>query len=189
MLIHLYTNSTPAASSAPMNKSTVGVSSLDTTLNFPTISSSKIKQYHQILQNSISGKEQPSLPLRASTHTSKLKMRALLSSKPPTCTQHTLALTSTPTPTPSGPLMVDAPVSGGVTGAKAGTLSFLVGGEADAFARAKPILELMGKRVIYCGPAGAGLAAKICNNVSEERGVEGRHGAREYHSDGSRPGY
>ena len=62
--------------------------------------------------------------------------------------------------------IVDAPVSGGVTGAKAGTLSFLVGGEADAFARAKPILELMGKRVIHCGPAGAGLAAKICNNVS-----------------------
>ncbi|KAL1683533.1 6-phosphogluconate dehydrogenase [Schizophyllum commune] len=61
--------------------------------------------------------------------------------------------------------IVDAPVSGGVTGAKAGTLSFLVGGEADAFARAKPILELMGKRVIHCGPAGAGLAAKICNNL------------------------
>ncbi|KAL1730284.1 6-phosphogluconate dehydrogenase [Schizophyllum commune] len=81
-------------------------------------------------------------------------------------------LPSTPTPTgplmvdaSTGPLMVDAPVSGGVTGAKAGTLSFLVGGEADAFARAKPILELMGKRVIYCGPAGAGLAAKICNNL------------------------
>ncbi|KAL1722625.1 6-phosphogluconate dehydrogenase [Schizophyllum commune] len=69
------------------------------------------------------------------------------------------------TPTPPGPQMVDAPVSGGVTGAKAGTLSFLVGGEADAFARAKPILELMGKRVIHCGPAGAGLAAKICNNL------------------------
>ncbi|KAL1758251.1 6-phosphogluconate dehydrogenase [Schizophyllum commune] len=72
---------------------------------------------------------------------------------------------STPTATLTGPLMVDAPVSGGVTGAKAGTLSFLVGGEADAFARAKPILELMGKRVIHCGPAGAGLAAKICNNL------------------------
>uniref|UniRef100_D8PVZ3 3-hydroxyisobutyrate dehydrogenase n=1 Tax=Schizophyllum commune (strain H4-8 / FGSC 9210) TaxID=578458 RepID=D8PVZ3_SCHCM len=67
--------------------------------------------------------------------------------------------------TTKGPQMVDAPVSGGVTGAKAGTLSFLVGGEADAFARAKPILELMGKRVIHCGPAGAGLAAKICNNL------------------------
>ncbi|KAL1710003.1 NAD binding domain of 6-phosphogluconate dehydrogenase-domain-containing protein [Schizophyllum commune] len=61
--------------------------------------------------------------------------------------------------------IVDAPVSGGVAGAKAGTLSFLVGGEADAFARAKPILELMGRRIIHCGPAGAGLAAKICNNL------------------------
>jgi len=61
--------------------------------------------------------------------------------------------------------MVDAPVSGGVTGAKAGTLSFLVGGSEQAFARASPILELMGQRTIHCGPAGSGLAAKICNNL------------------------
>ncbi|KAI5835633.1 hypothetical protein K523DRAFT_318954 [Schizophyllum commune Tattone D] len=86
-------------------------------------------------------------------------------SSPTSAPTSTSTPTTTPTPTPSGPLMVDAPVSGGVTGAKAGTLSFLVGGEADAFARAKPILELMGKRVIHCGPAGAGLAAKICNNL------------------------
>ena len=55
--------------------------------------------------------------------------------------------------------------SAGVTGAKAGTLSFLVGGSKQAFARASPILELMGQRTIHCGPAGSGLAAKICNNL------------------------
>jgi 3-hydroxyisobutyrate dehydrogenase-like beta-hydroxyacid dehydrogenase len=52
-----------------------------------------------------------------------------------------------------------------VTGAKAGTLSFLVGGSKQAFARASPILALMGQRTIHCGPAGSGLAAKICNNL------------------------
>jgi len=61
--------------------------------------------------------------------------------------------------------MVDAPVSGGVTGAKAGTLSFLVGGNKQSFGRASPILALMGQRIIHCGPAGSGLAAKICNNL------------------------
>ncbi|KAL1746970.1 NAD binding domain of 6-phosphogluconate dehydrogenase-domain-containing protein [Schizophyllum fasciatum] len=66
---------------------------------------------------------------------------------------------------PAGPQMIDAPVSGGVTGARVGTLSFLVGGEAAAFARAAPVLEMMGRRVIHCGPSGAGLAAKICNNL------------------------
>ena len=61
--------------------------------------------------------------------------------------------------------MVDAPVSGGVAGAKAGTLSFLVGGSEEAFKRASPILAHMGKKIIHCGPSGAGLAAKICNNM------------------------
>jgi len=61
--------------------------------------------------------------------------------------------------------MIDAPVSGGVTGAKAATLSFLVGGPETPFAVASPILALMGGRIIHCGPSGAGLAAKICNNM------------------------
>ncbi|MCS6780989.1 MAG: 3-hydroxyisobutyrate dehydrogenase [Geminicoccaceae bacterium] len=61
--------------------------------------------------------------------------------------------------------MLDAPVSGGVGGATAGTLTFMVGGEEEAFARAKPILEAMGKAVIHAGPSGNGQAAKICNNL------------------------
>jgi 3-hydroxyisobutyrate dehydrogenase len=60
---------------------------------------------------------------------------------------------------------LDAPVSGGVAGAKAATLTFMVGGATDAFARGKPILERMGKRVVHCGTAGNGQAAKICNNM------------------------
>jgi 3-hydroxyisobutyrate dehydrogenase len=60
---------------------------------------------------------------------------------------------------------VDAPVSGGVGGAKAGTLTFMVGGPDEAFARAEPLLTIMGKRVVHCGGAGAGQAAKICNNM------------------------
>jgi len=54
----------------------------------------------------------------------------------------------------------------GVTGAKAGTLSFLVGGKEETFRAASPLLSMMGSRIIHCGPSGAGLAAKICNNVS-----------------------
>jgi 3-hydroxyisobutyrate dehydrogenase len=61
--------------------------------------------------------------------------------------------------------MVDAPVSGGIAAAAAGTLTFMVGGSAEAFARAKPILEAMGKAVIHAGAAGNGQAAKICNNM------------------------
>ena len=64
-----------------------------------------------------------------------------------------------------GALSVDAPVSGGVGGAKAGTLTFMCGGADDAFAAARPILEAMGKRIVHCGAAGAGQAAKICNNM------------------------
>jgi 3-hydroxyisobutyrate dehydrogenase len=60
---------------------------------------------------------------------------------------------------------LDAPVSGGVGGAKAATLTFMAGGSAEAFARAEPILAQMGKRVVHCGEAGAGQAAKICNNM------------------------
>ena len=60
---------------------------------------------------------------------------------------------------------LDAPVSGGTGGAKAGTLTFMCGGTGEAFAAAKPILEKMGKRIVHCGGAGAGQAAKICNNM------------------------
>jgi 3-hydroxyisobutyrate dehydrogenase len=60
---------------------------------------------------------------------------------------------------------LDAPVSGGVGGAEAATLTFMCGGAAEAFEKAKPVLEAMGKRVIHCGDAGAGQAAKICNNM------------------------
>ena len=62
-------------------------------------------------------------------------------------------------------LSLDAPVSGGVAGAEAATLTFMAGGAKSAFDKAKPILECMGKRVVHCGEAGAGQAAKICNNM------------------------
>jgi 3-hydroxyisobutyrate dehydrogenase len=61
--------------------------------------------------------------------------------------------------------MVDAPVSGGVGGAEAGTLTFMVGGEARDFEAAKPILQAMGKNIVHCGGAGNGQVAKICNNM------------------------
>jgi 3-hydroxyisobutyrate dehydrogenase len=60
---------------------------------------------------------------------------------------------------------LDAPVSGGVGGAAAGTLTFMVGGSDAAFAQALPVLKLMGKNIIHAGDAGAGQAAKICNNM------------------------
>jgi 3-hydroxyisobutyrate dehydrogenase len=60
---------------------------------------------------------------------------------------------------------IDAPVSGGTGGAKGATLTFMCGGEAKAFAAAKPVLENMGKKIVHCGDAGAGQAAKICNNM------------------------
>ncbi len=65
----------------------------------------------------------------------------------------------------AGYAMVDAPVSGGIAAASGGTLTFMVGGSDDAFARAKPVLAAMGKAVIHAGGAGAGQAAKICNNM------------------------
>ena len=61
--------------------------------------------------------------------------------------------------------MVDAPVSGGIAAANGGTLTFMVGGTAEAFKRAEPILAAMGKAVIHAGDAGNGQAAKICNNM------------------------
>ncbi|PJI41688.1 MAG: 3-hydroxyisobutyrate dehydrogenase [Rhizobium sp.] len=62
-------------------------------------------------------------------------------------------------------LSLDAPVSGGTGGASAGTLTFMAGGADEAFARAKPVLEAMGKKIVHCGGNGAGQAAKICNNM------------------------
>ncbi|MDO6414451.1 3-hydroxyisobutyrate dehydrogenase [Sphingomonas sp. BIUV-7] len=64
-----------------------------------------------------------------------------------------------------GLAMMDAPVSGGIAAANAGTLTFMVGGTDGAFARARPVLERMGKAVIHAGAAGAGQGAKICNNM------------------------
>jgi len=61
--------------------------------------------------------------------------------------------------------MVDAPVSGGVGGAQAATLTIMVGGSENAFARARPLLEPMGKTIVHAGGAGNGQAAKICNNM------------------------
>ncbi len=65
----------------------------------------------------------------------------------------------------AGYVMVDAPVSGGIAAADGGTLTFMVGGSKDGFAKAQPILETMGKAVIHAGDAGSGQAAKICNNM------------------------
>ena len=67
--------------------------------------------------------------------------------------------------TAAGLRSVDAPVSGGTIGAKNATLTFMAGGEPKAFAAAQPILEKMGAKIIHCGGAGAGQAAKICNNM------------------------
>ncbi|MFD0978717.1 3-hydroxyisobutyrate dehydrogenase [Tropicimonas aquimaris] len=60
---------------------------------------------------------------------------------------------------------VDAPVSGGVGGAAAGTLTFMAGGAEDAFATVAPLFEVMGQKAVHCGGPGAGQAAKICNNM------------------------
>ncbi|WP_136656443.1 3-hydroxyisobutyrate dehydrogenase [Nitratireductor sp. XY-223] len=64
-----------------------------------------------------------------------------------------------------GMLTVDAPVSGGVGGAEAGTLTFMAGGSDEAFRLAEPILDPMAGRIVHCGDGGAGQAAKICNNM------------------------
>ncbi|MCE3544179.1 NAD(P)-binding domain-containing protein, partial [Escherichia coli] len=65
----------------------------------------------------------------------------------------------------NGMLAVDAPVSGGIAAAAAGTLTFMVGGSAEGFDRARPFLADMGKTVIHAGASGAGQAAKMCNNM------------------------
>ena len=65
----------------------------------------------------------------------------------------------------NGLLSIDAPVSGGTGGAAAGTLTFMAGGAKDAFAKAEPVLKPMAGRIVHCGDAGAGQAAKICNNM------------------------
>ncbi|SLN46885.1 3-hydroxyisobutyrate dehydrogenase [Roseovarius albus] len=67
--------------------------------------------------------------------------------------------------TAAGLLFVDAPVSGGVGGASAGTLTFMAGGSDAAFAVAEPLFDIMGQKAVHCGAAGAGQAAKICNNM------------------------
>lgn len=67
--------------------------------------------------------------------------------------------------TDKGFAMIDAPVSGGVKGAADGTLTFMCGGTSDAFARAKPLLDIMGQNVFHAGDAGNGQVAKICNNM------------------------
>ena len=65
----------------------------------------------------------------------------------------------------AGLAALDAPVSGGVGGATAGTLTFMVGGSAAAFATVTPLFDIMGQKAVHCGAAGAGQAAKICNNM------------------------
>ncbi|KIC34810.1 3-hydroxyisobutyrate dehydrogenase [Leisingera sp. ANG-S5] len=65
----------------------------------------------------------------------------------------------------AGLLSVDAPVSGGIGGAAGGTLTFMAGGSAQAFAAAEPLFDIMGQKAVHCGEAGAGQAAKICNNM------------------------
>jgi len=65
----------------------------------------------------------------------------------------------------AGLLAVDAPVSGGISGAAAGTLTFMAGGSLAAFDKAKPLFDIMGQKAVHCGPSGNGQAAKICNNM------------------------
>jgi 3-hydroxyisobutyrate dehydrogenase len=65
----------------------------------------------------------------------------------------------------AGQRCLDAPVSGGVVGAEAGTLTFMAGGAEADFAEAEPVLQVMGRRIVHCGGAGAGQAAKVCNNL------------------------
>ncbi|MCB1364764.1 MAG: 3-hydroxyisobutyrate dehydrogenase [Rhodobacteraceae bacterium] len=65
----------------------------------------------------------------------------------------------------AGLLAVDAPVSGGVGGATAGTLTFMAGGSEAGFAKAEPLFAIMGQKAVHCGPSGNGQAAKICNNM------------------------
>ncbi len=65
----------------------------------------------------------------------------------------------------AGLLAADAPVSGGIGGAQAGTLTFMAGGSDAAFEKASPLFDIMGQKAVHCGPSGNGQAAKICNNM------------------------
>lgn len=65
-----------------------------------------------------------------------------------------------------GLVMIDAPVSGGVTGAAAGTLTFMAGGDEAALEKARPVLDAMGKNIVHCGGPGAGGVTKLCNNLA-----------------------
>ena len=65
----------------------------------------------------------------------------------------------------AGCLAVDAPVSGGIGGAHAGTLTFMAGGSDEGFAKSAPLFDIMGQKAVHCGPSGNGQAAKICNNM------------------------
>lgn len=65
----------------------------------------------------------------------------------------------------AGLLALDAPVSGGIGGAQGGTLTFMVGGSDEGFAKARPLFDIMGQKAVHCGPSGNGQAAKICNNM------------------------
>ncbi|HHS89543.1 MAG TPA: 3-hydroxyisobutyrate dehydrogenase, partial [Rhodobacteraceae bacterium] len=65
----------------------------------------------------------------------------------------------------AGIMPLDAPVSGGVGGAQAGTLTFMAGGSEEGFAKVSPLFEVMGQKAVHCGASGAGQAAKICNNM------------------------
>jgi 3-hydroxyisobutyrate dehydrogenase len=67
-----------------------------------------------------------------------------------------------------GIAMLDAPVAGGVTGAEAGTLSVMVGGDRATFERVRPLLEAIGKKLFYCGPSGNGATVKLCNNLCSQ---------------------
>ena len=61
--------------------------------------------------------------------------------------------------------MLDMPLTGGVPGARAGTLSFMVGGDRTAFERALPVIQTMGRDIIYCGPPGSGMVVKMANQM------------------------
>jgi 3-hydroxyisobutyrate dehydrogenase len=65
----------------------------------------------------------------------------------------------------AGIFALDAPVSGGVGGAAAGTLTFMVGGDTEGYEKTKPLFDIMGQKSVHCGPSGNGQAAKICNNM------------------------
>ncbi|MGE0565260.1 MAG: 3-hydroxyisobutyrate dehydrogenase [Pseudolabrys sp.] len=110
-----------------------------------------------------SGKEVRALYLEANGIVANAKKGALLIDSSTIDVESARAVAKAATD--KGLLMVDAPVSGGVGGATAATLTFMVGGSDTAFAKAKPILEVMGKTIVHAGGDGNGQAAKICNNM------------------------